>query len=152
MFAENLSQPPWLRQWIIIYIYPVISCLQMEESSCPVVSIGDQSQIERRYLRSKHRIEMDRVNSYPYWILMKADIFLNFFFFIVKFSYIRSLTTIGRKKKKKTSSFWGRLQSLVVSSATNLLFFQKNSIFISLFATRYKNIFEKKIIQKNSLW
>lgn len=78
--------------------------------------------------------------------------FFEFFFFIVKFSYIRSLTTIGRKKKKKTSSFWGRLQSLVVSSATNLLFFQKNSIFISLFATRYKNIFEKKIIQKNSLW
>lgn len=142
----------WLRQWIIIYIYPVISCLQMEESSCPVVSIGDQLQIERRYLRSKHRIEMDRANLYPYWIF-NIDESRHFFefFFVVFCCLIYSKFNNNLTKQKKNIEFlrdW--LQSLVVSSARNLLFFREESLFCYLLHD-IKISLKKKLFKKFTL-
>lgn len=103
MFAENLSQPVDVP--MDYHIRSCDTCLEMEESSCPIV-IDCRSNAEQRYLRSKHRIEMDRVNLY-YWIFNNDE---SKYFFLI-FHRLILIDSKFNKLMKKNKKSRDRLQS-----------------------------------------
>lgn len=90
-------------QWIIIYA-PVIRVWKWRKVLARLWSIADQ--MEQRYLRSKHRIEMDRVNLY-YWIFNNDE---SKYFFLI-FHRLILIDSKFNKLMKKNKKSRDRLQS-----------------------------------------
>lgn len=93
----------WMCQWIIIYAL-VIRVWKWRKVLARLWSIADQ--MEQRYLRSKHRIEMDRVNLY-YWIFNNDE---SKYFFLI-FHRLILIDSKFNKLMKKNKKSRDRLQS-----------------------------------------